>query len=149
MCLLIHQPYSNIPVFIRPAATLNASLKLTRYSTRCKPACAGSLAQTLGINMRPLERLIGIKLLNAEISVDGASFRFSNCVLTAFNPVLISTQLSEIVDSEVCAVSFQNGQCFELRFSNGSTISISLSPQDYSVPEAFCATFSDNIIVVE
>jgi hypothetical protein len=99
--------------------------------------------------MRPLERLIGMKLLDAEMSVDGAGFQFSNCVLAAFNPVSLSTQLSEIIGSEVCAVSFQEGQCFELIFSNGPTISISLSPQDYSGPEAFCVTFSDNTIVVE
>jgi hypothetical protein len=99
--------------------------------------------------MRPLERLIGTKLLDAEISADGAGFQFSNCVLAAFNPVSLSAQVSEIIGTEVCAVSFQEKQLFELRFSNGSTISISLSPQDYSGPEAFCATFSDNTIVVE
>ncbi|MBU2156923.1 MAG: hypothetical protein KKC81_13425 [Gammaproteobacteria bacterium] len=90
-----------------------------------------------------------MKLLDAEISVDGAGFKFSNCVLAAFNPVSLSTHLSEIINSEVCAVSFQEDQCFELIFSNGPTISISLSPQDYSGAEAFCATFSDNTIVVE
>ncbi|MEX6503658.1 hypothetical protein [Pseudomonas zhanjiangensis] len=99
--------------------------------------------------MRPLERLVGMKLLDAEVSADGAGFQFSDCTLAAFNPVSLSKQLLEIINSEVCAVSFQESQRFELRFSNGSTISISLLPQDYSGPEAFCATFSDNTIVVE
>lgn len=99
--------------------------------------------------MRPLERLVGMKLLYAEVSTDGAGFQFTNCALTVFNPVSVNAQLAEVIGSEVCAISFQENQCFELNFVNGSKISISLSPQSYSGPEAFCATFSDNTIVVE
>ncbi len=72
--------------------------------------------------MRPLERLIGMKLLDAKVSADGAGFQFSDCALAAFNPVSLSKELSEIINSEVCAVSFQENQHFELKFSNDSAV---------------------------
>ncbi len=40
--------------------------------------------------MRLLERLIGMKLLDAEVSADGAGFQFSDCALVAFNPVSLA-----------------------------------------------------------
>jgi len=99
--------------------------------------------------MSELSRLLGEQLIELSQENDELFARFGCGILRAFTPVSLTRPLNELVGRVVQSIEIENSEALTLVMDGGATIEISLAPDDYNGPEAFCAQFNDGVIVVE
>ncbi len=98
---------------------------------------------------KPLDRLIGMALLAADADHESAGLQFTGCSFSAYSKHVSSRPLGSLIGLTVQSVSYTSQQSLTINFSNGEHFAISLAPDDYVGPEAFCARFADGPWVVE
>lgn len=98
--------------------------------------------------MSVLDNFVGQKLESTHAENGELGLRFSDATLAVFNPVSGSAPEC-CVGAKVQSVVFFEKQMVALKFNNQTEIVISLKETDYIGPEAFCASFSNGVIVVE
>ncbi|MBX9675121.1 MAG: hypothetical protein K2V71_00735 [Methylotenera sp.] len=98
--------------------------------------------------MGALDNFVGQQLESTYTDNGELGLRFSEATLAIFNPVSGSAPECSI-GAKVRSVEFFEKQMFALKFNNQTEIVISLKENDYIGPEAFCASFSNGVIVVE
>lgn len=96
---------------------------------------------------KPLDRFIGMTLLSAEIASESAELRFSRCDFSAYSTYSSFPDFGSLVGQTVQSVVGSMDRLV-IRFAFGEFF-ISLHPDDYRGPEAFCARFADGPWVVE
>ncbi|WP_338592686.1 hypothetical protein VXM60_07665 [Shewanella khirikhana] len=99
--------------------------------------------------MYELSRFVGEKLIELTQENEELFVCFGCGNLRAFTPVSLLGSVSELVGREVESINFKDSEALILIMGGGASIEISLAPNDYNGPEAFCARFNDGVIVVE
>ncbi|WP_193163881.1 hypothetical protein [Microbulbifer hainanensis] len=99
--------------------------------------------------MQPLDKFKGAKLKRFDLGKESSGFEFDCGTLAAFNPTEVTGEQDALIGSKVLAVTFARDESLKIELSNNLTIKISLEPDCWEGPEAFCATFKDGTIVVE
>ncbi|HEY6528088.1 MAG TPA: hypothetical protein VIZ65_05300 [Cellvibrionaceae bacterium] len=99
--------------------------------------------------MSTMSELIGSQLLAYEIEAGNAGFQFSVGSLSVYNLIDILGELESLVGSKVTSVIFTKEGNLEIEFSSNSRLIVSLNPNHYTSPEAFCMRFKTGVVVVE
>jgi hypothetical protein len=99
--------------------------------------------------MSTMSELIDSRLLAYEIEAGNTVFQFSVGSLSVYNPIQILGELESLVGSKVASVKFTKEDNLEIKFSSSSRLIVSLDPNHYTSPEAFCMRFKTGVIVVE
>ena len=100
------------------------------------------------MDTEPLNKLVGMRLLSVEVSTDTTSLRFDGCTFAGYSSAKNSQPINSIIGMHVETVLFDE-RSFVVKFVERATISFSLVADECNGPEAFCAHFDDDIIVVE
>jgi hypothetical protein len=88
-----------------------------------------------------------MRLLSADATDDGIGLRFDGCTFGGYSNAKISQPIDSIVGMLVQEVSLKERD-FVVKFVEGAMISLSLVTGECNGPEAFCAHFDDDTIVV-
>lgn len=99
--------------------------------------------------MLELNRLLGASLVKLSQKNSELYVEFSCGNLRVFNSFLLSADPENLVGRYVESIDLKNSELFLLTLSENARIEISLKPEDYIGPEAFCIKFNDGAIVVE
>ena len=98
---------------------------------------------------KPLDRLVGMALLSAASDSESVGLKFSGCSFSAYSKTFASRPIASLVGLTVRSVLYANGDSLTLRLGEDDSFGLSLRPDDYVGPEAFCARFADGPWVIE
>ena len=97
----------------------------------------------------PLDRLVGMVLLDVAPERGTVTVQFSGCTLSAYSQTSSSRSPRSLIGRTVKAVAYTAHESLVIRFDDDDSFTLSLQPDDYIGPEAFCARFADGPWVVE
>ena len=97
----------------------------------------------------PLDRLVGMALLAAAADAESVGLQFTGCVFSAYSKNVASRPIASLIGLTVRSVAYVSGDSLTLRLGEEDSFQLSLRPDDYSGPEAFCARFADGPWVIE
>ena len=97
--------------------------------------------------MAPLDRLVGLKMVNTVANEGTTTLLFDGGTLQSFTPMTASVPIGDLIGRTIESVQFDAEEALTLHFSGDEVFSISLASDDYVGPEAFCANFGDVIVV--
>ena len=97
----------------------------------------------------PLDRLVGMALLAAEADSESAGLQFTGCTFSVYSTHHSSRPLASLIGLTVQSVGYSSEDSLVIHFSAGESFFVSLRPEDYAGPEAFCARFADGPWIIE
>ena len=98
---------------------------------------------------KPLDRLVGMALLAAEADSDSVGLQFTGCNFSVYSKTFSSRPVASLIGLTVRSVEYAGGESLTLDLGDSDSFSLSLRPDDYLGPEAFCARFSEGPWVIE
>lgn len=103
----------------------------------------------LGPMTEPLDRLVGMSLLAAASDSESVGLQFSGCDFSAYSKTSASRPIAGLIGLTVRSVVYATGDSLTLRLGEDDSFALSLRPNDYVGPEAFCARFAHGPWVIE